>query len=179
MGAPKPLLERDGETFLARAVRVLREGGCTAVVVVVGAADAAVRAAAEAAGARVVTNEHRDSEQVDSVRLALRHLDGAAAALVLPVDLPWVTSETVAAVVATWRRSGAPLVVPEHAGAAGHPLLVAQPLHAIVLETELPEGLQSLVLAHAAVLETVAVADAGILMDVDTPGDLRRHGLGV
>ena len=74
MGTPKPLLEVDGQSFLARAVRVLREGGCSPVVVVVAAADEATREAAGAAGARVVENAAARSEQVDSVRLALAAL---------------------------------------------------------------------------------------------------------
>ncbi|MEX0894028.1 MAG: NTP transferase domain-containing protein [Gemmatimonadota bacterium] len=176
MGTPKPLLEVDGQTFVARAVQLLRQGGCSPVVVVVAAADEATREAAETAGARVVENAAAHSEQVDSVRLALAALPDAPAALILPVDVPYVSATTVAAVVAAWQRGGAAIVLPEHDGVGGHPVLLDRTLFAALMETPQPEGVRSLLTVHAADVETVAVDDAGALLDLDTPADLHRHG---
>jgi CTP:molybdopterin cytidylyltransferase MocA len=176
MGTPKPLLEVDGEPFVGRAVRVLRAGGCMDVIVVVAAGAAAIRSAAEAAGGRVVENPGTASEQVDSVRLALAELPDAAAAAVLPVDVPYVAAATVEAVLDGWRRSGAPIVVPMHDGVAGHPILLARSVFAEVLQAMLPEGIRSLLDARADRVVTVPVDDAGALVDLDTPADLRRHG---
>lgn len=178
MGTAKPLLEVSGESFLARAVRVLRAGGCRPVVVVVAAAATDVRAAAAATGARVVENPTADSEQVDSVRLALAALPTAAAVAILPVDVPYVSANTVTSVIQAWQRSQAPLVIPEHAGVAGHPVLVSRALFAAVMDGDLPEGIRSLLATHAAAVERIPVPDPGTLVDLDTPADLERHGPG-
>ena len=49
MGTPKALVELDGEPLVARALRALRDGGCTPRVVVVGAAADEAAAGAGAA----------------------------------------------------------------------------------------------------------------------------------
>lgn len=180
MGSPKPLLRVGDETFLERAVRCLREGGCRSVAVVVSAADAAVLAHARGIGAEVIENPLPFSEQVDSVRLALAGLpDDTAAAIILPVDFPLVRAATVRAVAAAFRRGDGPLVVPTHGDVAGHPVLLARGEFGAVMSETLPEGLRSLLDARAGQLVEVPVEDAGIHTDVDTPEQydlLRRKG---
>jgi CTP:molybdopterin cytidylyltransferase MocA len=178
MGRPKALLEHRGESFVARAVRVLREGGCDEVWVVAGSEGDAVagRVAAEAArcGARLVRNPRPDSEQVDSLRLAVGALPAdAEAAVFTPVDHPRLPVAAVRAVLDAYRRTAAPLVVPVHEGERGHPTLLAVALFGELLEGELPDGARSLLERHRAELVEVPVEDGGILVDVDTPEELR------
>ena len=52
MGGPKALLELDGEALVQRGIRLLHDGGCAPVVVVVGAA--AEQVLQLCAGAQVV-----------------------------------------------------------------------------------------------------------------------------
>ncbi|HEX2090873.1 MAG TPA: nucleotidyltransferase family protein [Longimicrobiaceae bacterium] len=179
MGEPKALLPFRGESFLARVVRALREGGCEAVVVVTGPqADGAARrvaAAAREAGARVVENPDPGAEQVDSLRAGIASLPAdAEAAVVAPVDVPGVGTATVRALVAAFRVRGAPIVRATHGGEHGHPTLFARRLFPELFADPLPEGARSVVHAHAAEVEEVPVAEAEILLDVDTPADYRR-----
>jgi nicotine blue oxidoreductase len=179
MGAPKAFLEMDGTSFLARAAAALREGGCDAVWVVTGPADdeAAARIASKARemGAHVAVNPAPDSEQVDSLRAGLRAIPGEAdAAVVLPVDVPRVDADAVRRVVNAFRERGAPVLRAVHGGRHGHPVLFARALFAELLDGDLPDGARTVVHAHAAELEEVEVAAAGVLHDVDTPEDFRR-----
>lgn len=170
MGSPKPLLRSGAHTFLERAVRCLREGGCRSVAVVVSAADAAVGAHALASGAVVIENALPLSEQIDSVRLALDRLpDDTAAAIILPVDFPLVRAATVRAVADAFRRGNGTVVVPTHGDVAGHPVLLARGEFGAVLSEALPEGLRSLLDARAGLVVEVPVADEGIHTDIDTP----------
>ena len=175
MGEPKPLLEVDGEPFIERAIRVLREGGCRYVVAVLNEdADWAQRLA-DVAGAAVVMNPNATSEQLDSLRLGLAALpaDGDGAA-VLPVDFPRLRAATVAALVDRFAAGDARIVIPDHNGETGHPVLLARTLFAELGSASLPEGVRSLLAAHEAEIERVPVADAGVLLDVDSPDDYRR-----
>src|SRR5687767_13114110 len=89
MGEPKPLLPADGTTFLERAIKLLRTAGCRYVVAVVNDSDDWIARVADATGAAVVINDRKDSEQIDSLRLAIANLpDGYDAVVVLPVDFP-------------------------------------------------------------------------------------------
>ena len=101
MGRPKALVELDGEPLVVRAVRVLRDGGCAPVVVVLGAAADEVRALLPA-DVEVVVEPGWAEGMAASLRsglAALARLDPVPeAALVHLVDLPGVTAAAVARV---------------------------------------------------------------------------------
>lgn len=179
MGAPKPLLRWEGESFLSRAVRALREGGCAEVVVVAGPGeDEVARRIAEearAAGARLAVNPRPDSEQVDSLRVGLDALPPEAeAAIVAPADVPGIDAETVRALLRAFRARGAPIVLPTHDGRHGHPGLFARSVWAELRADPLPEGAHTVIDAHRAEVEEVPVENPLVLRDVNTPEEYRR-----
>ena len=176
MGAAKSVLGVDDTTFIARVVDSLLNGGCRDVVAVIGGEAGAAGTAAAEAGARVVVNTAEDSEQIDSLRLALRNLmPGVEGALVLPVDHPLVEVDTVAAVIQAFTRMRPPIARAVHAGVAGHPTLFASDLFEELLHGELAEGARTLIAAHGAEVLDVPVEDPGVTADIDTPEDYRRH----
>lgn len=176
MGESKPALPAGGgASFIERAVRALRDGGCRDVHAVVGPDDGAAGAAAAQAGARVVMNTAPRSEQIDSLRLALRNLlPGAQGVVVLPVDHPLATSATVAALIDAWGETRPPVARASHDGTPGHPTLFSAAIFDELLRGRLPEGARSVIAAHAADLLDVPVNDPGVTTDVDTPEDYRR-----
>jgi molybdenum cofactor cytidylyltransferase len=177
MGEPKPLLEIDGETLLERCIRVLREGGCRYVIAVVNADADWTQRLADATGAAVVVNDDPDSEQVDSLRLALPQVpEDADGIAVLPVDFPKLQAASVRALADAFAAGTSPIVLPEHDGETGHPALLARSLFDEIATADLPEGLHSLLAAHDAQIERVPVDDAGTLLDVDTPEEFRQAG---
>jgi molybdenum cofactor cytidylyltransferase len=177
MGQPKALLPAAGDTFLRRAVDALRGGGCDDVTVAVRPARDAVTmliaTAARECGAGTV--EVDSSEQIESLRAALRVVrEGAAAVIVLPVDHPQVGPEVVTALIDGFRRSRAPVVVPVHRAKRGHPVLFANAVFDELLADPLPEGARTVVHAHANELLEVEVGQDSVLHDVNTPADFRR-----
>jgi CTP:molybdopterin cytidylyltransferase MocA len=147
-GSPKGLAHTpDGEPWVARAVRTLREGGCDEVLVVVGAradevaalvpddaglveaADwaaglsASLRAGLRAAqGARHgAAHGAEDAASADPGSTAAAAFD---AVVVMPVDTPDAPASVVRRVIATLRR-GAPLVQAVYGGVPGHPAAIA------------------------------------------------------
>lgn len=177
MGEPKALLRAGGETFLARAVRALREGGCEHVVVVTGPdADPHARAVqddARALGASVAINPDADSQQADSLRAGLLALPAEAeAAAVSPVDIPDLSPALLRELVRALRRTGAPIALPVHRGKHGHPVLFARRIFAELCVPGLPDGARTVIHARAAELAEVPVDE--LAADLDTPDDLRR-----
>ncbi len=174
MGPPKALLEVEGERFIERTVRVLREGGCRRIYVV-AAEIPALHDAIASAGAILVRNADPASEQIESVRLGLRALpDDSTAAAVLPVDCPLVSPATVQLLVAAAKRTTLPVVLPMYNGVGGHPVILRRPFYDTVLESEHPEGLSGIIIAHGHDVELVSVTDPGILVDIDTPEEYGR-----
>jgi molybdenum cofactor cytidylyltransferase len=176
MEKPKALLEIGSETFLERAIHVLREGGCRSVVAVLNGEDDWPQRLADAAGATVVVNPRSDSEQFDSLRLGIEALpEDWGAVAVLPVDVPLIAPETVRALVEAFGRRPAPVTLPFHNGVAGHPVLIGRQISQEVMAQRWEEGVRSLIMTHARDLSEVKVVDPGILIDIDTPEDYWRY----
>ena len=175
MGTPKATLEVDGVTFLQRAVSTLTNGGCEEVVVVINPEHTEEVATAAELGVRSVAGGARGTQQIDSLRAGIRTLSGAVTgAVVLPVDHPFVRSETVESLIAAFRARCAPIVIPVYRDKHGHPVLFSAAVFEELLHGDLPEGARSIVHGHAEELDEVAVDDGGILIDIDTPEDYER-----
>lgn len=171
MGAPKALVELDGEPLVRRALWVLADGGCAPLVVVVGAAADAVR---EVLPPGVTTVEAADwAEGMGaSLRAGLAALGGADAALVHLVDLPGVTAAAVARLAAdagptTLRRAA-------YDGRPAHPVVLGREHWAGVAAAATGDaGARDYLKGHPA-LELVECADIATPEDVDTPEALAR-----
>jgi molybdenum cofactor cytidylyltransferase len=175
MGRRKETLQVGDETFLERAVRVLREGGCEDVVVVMETVDPEPARLASGAGARVAPGG-AGPEQIDSLRAGLRALAATVrAAVVIPVDHPLIRPSTVAAIIRTFEDRGAPVVRVSHGGRHGHPVLFAATVFDELLSGDLPDGARTVVGAHAADLVELDVDDPGVLADINTPADYEEH----
>ena len=176
MGRPKPLLEVDGTTFLERAIKLLRTGGCTYVVAVVNDSDDWIARVADSSGAAIVINDRPKSEQIDSLRLAIANLpDGYDAVIVLPVDYPRIKQETVNALLQEFSRTQTAVLNPAHKGKTGHPVVFSRDVVVELLRPDLPDGARSVIERHTRDAQTLEVDDPGILIDIDTPADYQQH----
>jgi CTP:molybdopterin cytidylyltransferase MocA len=180
MGTSKALLiAPDGRTFVARLAETLCEGGVDAPVVVGREDDDLLRAEVETIGCGVgfVVNADADEGgQLSSLLAGLREVDrpGVRALMVVPVDAPMVTSDTVAALIATFNATGAPIVRARHRGWNGHPVIFSRAMFDELRRADPEAGARAVVRAHQGALINVDVDDPGVLGDVDTPEDYRR-----
>jgi nicotine blue oxidoreductase len=170
MGTPKALLEVGNLTFIARAVRALRGGGCAPVFVVLAAGDEAAAREAESEGARVLMNEDPGEGPITSLRLAIAALGPSVQGLVvLPVDHPLVRPETVATLLSQARAREAALTLPVHAGERGHPSIFGRVLFPELSDPALEGGARTVAHRHLADAVLVDVDDSGVRTDIDTP----------
>ncbi|MEU1733904.1 nucleotidyltransferase family protein [Streptosporangium sp. NPDC020145] len=174
LGTPKALVELDGERLVDRGVRLLREGGCHPVVVVLGAADAQVR------GAVVVRNPDWRSGMGSSLRTGLAALPGDAERVVIALaDQPSIGPRAVLRLVEA-ARLGASVAVATYAGRRRNPVLVAREHFAEVAGLAAGDvGARAFLRAHPELVVEVPCDDVGDPADIDTPGDLaawRRRG---
>ena len=175
LGTPKALLEVDGELLVDRAVRALAGGGCSPVVVVLGAQAADVTARAQLADAVVVVNEGWSQGMGSSLRVGLTVLGdlGAGSAVVALVDQPRVGSDVVRRLVA--HPSGRPAVAAAYGGRQGNPVrLDASVWPDVAAAAEGDVGARTWMRAHPQRVEVVACDDLGVDDDIDTPDDLAR-----
>lgn len=176
MGVAKALVEDPGGgSFVERGVRVLREGGCSPVVVVVGAQAERATALATAAGADLVV-EASDwaSGQSASLRRGIEGLERTAAdlACVLLVDLPDVGADVVATLLSAAADRPSALTRAAYRGVPGHPVVIGRD-HWSMIRAEVTgdRGARDYLAAHPHV--TVEVGHLASGRDADTPDDLR------
>jgi molybdenum cofactor cytidylyltransferase len=168
-GVAKALIQRDGETFLARIVRTAREVGLADAVVVVGPPFAdAVASAARDLGARIAVNEAPSRGMASSVALGFAAMldTDVEAAWLWPVDHPMVRAPALERVVAAGR--GCVVAKPSFGGRHGHPPLVARSLFAaLALCANEPGGARAVLARVTHETAIVDVDDEAILEDVD------------
>lgn len=128
-GGPKAPVIVDGERLVDRAVRVLTEGGCDPVLVVLGAW------VGEVNGADVVINNHWPEGMGASLRAgltALRDSTRADDVVITLVDLPGLTGEAVARLISTEPQSL--IVQATYEQERGHPVRIARELWDAAIE---------------------------------------------
>ena len=157
-----------GRTFVGAIVDTLATAGVSTLCVV-------VPPGLERMVAHGVSNPDPTAGMLSSVQCGLRAFrEELDAVLVWPVDHPLVRHETVIAMVAAFRNSGAPIVVPFHDGRRGHPTLFAASVFSELLAADPSRGARGVVHAHEDRIE-LAVADRGVIVDIDTPEDYARN----
>lgn len=111
----------------------------------------------------------------DSIAAAVRATPDAAGWLILPGDLPLVQAATLQAVAAalTGRVNA---VQPQYKGERGHPVAFAAGCRAQLAALEGSLGASSVLRSMRAIdsVTDLAVDDAGVVTDIDTPEALAR-----
>jgi molybdenum cofactor cytidylyltransferase len=176
MGTPKATLAYRGRTFLELIVQTLREGGVERIVVVLGHRAGEIQPQVKSEAIEVVIHPDYRSGQTSSLQAGLRTLttDDPEAVLLCLVDHPAVSAETVRGIVAAFRESGAPVVIPTYRGRRGHPVLIGRKLFAELLGLTSDAGADSVVRRYRPATQYLEVDDEGVVIDVDNPEDYRR-----
>ncbi|MFJ1840665.1 NTP transferase domain-containing protein [Streptomyces sp. NPDC088146] len=175
-GRPKALLEHRGRPLVEHAVRILREGGCDRVHVVLGAAAEEVRARADLVGCAVTVNPGWTEGMGSSLRAGLGALTGtgADAALVLLVDQPGIGADAVARVRSAY-HSRTSLVAASYRGERGHPVLFGAGRWADVAAGAVgDQGARAYLRTHRDAITLVECSDVAQAYDIDTVEDLKR-----
>ncbi|NRQ34190.1 nucleotidyltransferase family protein [Nonomuraea sp. NN258] len=166
LGTPKALIEYAGERLVDRGVRLLEEGGCHPVVVVLGAATVQVRRAV------TVRNPDWAGGMGSSLRVGLAALPPETESVVIAlVDQPFIGPGAVRALIG----SGAEVAVATYAGRRRNPVLIAARHFAEVAELAVGDvGARPFIKAHPELVTEVPCDEHGDPADIDTPQDLRR-----
>lgn len=174
-GATKPLVDVDGAPSLERVLGSLRAAGIERIIVVLGHDADRIEAAVDLRGCRVVRNPNYETGMASSLRAGLQAVSSEAeGALVIHADMPYVSSETVTAVVAR-ARAGARIAAPRVSARRGFPVYLRADTFGEVLPTLRGEtGARAYLAAHAEELVLVDVRDSGAVRDIDRPADLAR-----
>ncbi len=177
MGRPKALLPVDGVPFIERIVRALERTEVNRTLVVLGHNAEAMREAIAYLGVDTVVNPDYARGQLSSLHTAIRALNGepVEAILVHLVDHPFIESRLVDRMIERFRAEGKLIVVPRFNGRRGHPVLFSSKLFPEFLAASLDTGAKPVVRGHPEETLELDTEEAGILVDIDTPEEYRKH----
>jgi len=172
---PKQLLPWRGHPLVWHAARAAIDGGLSPVAVVVGAEADAVRSALAGEPVEIVRNDAWPEGQSTSVRAGLEAVRQDVEAIVfLLVDTPYVDSSLILALVRAHRRTLSPIVAPRVGDRWANPVLFDRAAFPALQTISGDRG-------GRALFDRFRISgvewDASILLDVDTPDDLRTLGL--
>ena len=173
-GGKKLLTPIDGEPLLDHTIDALLDGGVAEVIVVVGKDGRAdlerdVNAMLDPR-VRAVENPDPSRGMFSSIQEGVAQAQGDAI-LVMPGDMPFVSPETVRAVIAAYERKPA-IVSPRYRGKRGHPVALPASLRDEIRATDPHKTLHDVIHAHTNNRVDVDVDDPGITHDVDRLDDL-------
>lgn len=173
-GGKKLLTPIDGQPLLDRTISVLLNGGVDRIVVVVGPnADELTRDVNAFNDPRVrpVVNPDPSRGMFSSLQAGLAEAEGDAL-VVLPADMPFVQSGTVAILLDVFAARPA-IVSPRYQGKRGHPVVLPPALRDEIRAAEATMTLHDVLTRHPDQRVDVDVQDRGVVRDVDRVSDLK------
>jgi len=168
-GSPKQLLPWEGKTLVRHVVDRVLDSSVDQVAVVLGHHAESVGALLSGRGVLTVINEDWEQGQASSVRAGLQALpESYDACLFVLADQPHVTSDLIDSMVARYRHTLAPVVLPVYRGQRGNPVLFARALFPELLEMQGDQGGRQVIERHEQEIEAVEVHDPNLFLDIDT-----------
>ena len=176
MGRPKATLPwGEDDTFVSSELRAMGEAGLTPLVLVCGVHAEETRAAIpHDLGVTVVQNPEPERGQLSSLKIALRSLDAETdltGALVALVDHPAIRASTLSALIEAVAENE--IVIPLWNGKRGHPVIFGRGLWPEIFRAPDEAGARPVVRRDPRRVRQIDVDDPGVLVDIDTPDDLR------
>ncbi len=174
-GSEKLLAPVGDRTMIERTVRSLLDAGVQRVIVVLAPGADELRTVLDGIDhVTVALNRTRERGMFSSIQAGVRETRGDPI-LVLPGDMPYVESATIAALLERYRTDGA-IVSPRFNGKRGHPVVIPGKYRDEIAEAAEGVTLHEILRAHAGHRVDMDVYDHGVVRDVDVPADLTGEG---
>ena len=172
-GAPKQLAEFQGQSLVARAVRLGQQANESKTVLVVGARWRHVVDDCSSLAPFIVRNEHFESGMASSIASGIRAVQPVAdAALILLADQPLITADHLSAMQNAWIESPDSIVASGFSEVVGPPVIFPASYFCELLRLHGDHGARSVIVENNEAVIKIPFADAAV--DIDTPDDLKN-----
>lgn len=175
-GRNKLLVKIDRKPMIRRVVESALSSKVDEVIVVLGWEAKRIREALADLPCRFVVNKDYRKGQSSSVKAGLREIaTGTQAILVLPGDVAMIDPRSINTIIEAYSKRMKPIVVASYSGRPGHPILLSNELFKEIEQIdETTFGLKSVVNRHQNQVQMVETSSQNVLLDVDTPQDLKQ-----
>lgn len=172
----KLLLPFQGKPLIAHVARTVTEAAFGEVLVVTGARRADLQAVLVGLPVRMVHNPRWAAGMGTSLAAGVaRAPEGALGYAVFLGDMPLLRPTTLVRLVQAFCQDPTAPLVPMYQGQRGHPVFFPAAARPRLLALEGDTGARATLQAHAPPPRSFPIDDPGVLQDIDTPQDYRRH----
>jgi molybdenum cofactor cytidylyltransferase len=176
MGKPKPLLKFRDSTFLEQIISVLKSSDIDTITVVLGANADTIQKSIDLSGTNVVINKDYQKGQLSSLIAALQNAPQQTEAILLClVDSPFITKNLVNSIIAKFKQTAGPIIVPVFNKQRGHPTLFAKSLFSELLNAPEDQGARYVLYSNEDKLIEVETSAPAARISIDTPADYKLH----
>ena len=174
MGKSKPLLRFNDKTFLDQIISALRDSDVDRITVVLGAKAEMIKNSIDLSGTNIVINKDYQKGQLSSLIAAIEDTPQETdAILVCLVDNPFITKEVINKIIAKFRETNNPIIVPVFNGQRGHPTLFSRSLFSELVNAPEEQGARYVLHSNAEKVLELETSESTILTGIDTPEDYR------
>ena len=174
MGALKQLLALGGRAAIEWSAEVVGRR-LDEVVVVLGHRAEEIAPVLAAYPVRWVVNADYQTGMLSSVQCGVRAVDKAADYLICLGDQPRLSGAVVEQVLQARNQVSEGIIIPTASDRRGHPVLIRNAYRAEILGLPLDVGLNAVTRGHPEDTCELPVAEAAVLIDMDTPVDYQRE----
>jgi len=174
MGKSKPLLRFNDKTFLDQIISALRDSDVDRITIVLGAKAEMIKNSIDLSGTNIVINKDYQKGQLSSLIAAIEDTPQETdAILVCLVDNPFITKEVINKIIAKFRETNNPIIVPVFNGQRGHPTLFSRSLFSELVNAPEEQGARYVLHSNAEKVLELETSESTILTGIDTPEDYR------
>lgn len=177
MGTPKQLLLYQGRSFLSYIVEAAIASMCHPIVVVLGANAEQIKSEVSFR-VQVVENTRWTEGMSSSIAVGMQALvnQNIEGVVITLCDQPFVSTQIIDQLIATYRLTGKSIVACEYAGTLGVPAFFSRAFFPELMTLGATEGAKHLIKKYSAQVFSVPFSKGAI--DIDTPQDY-EHLIGV
>ena len=174
MGAFKPLVTTYGKSLIETLIDTLESAGIQDIYVVVGHNRELLTPVIKKCNCIAIENPEYDSGMLSSITTGVKNLDASiGGCFLMPVDIPLVSAGTICALKTCGARNPDHIIHPTYKGRKGHPPLLPMPLMRTMERKSGEHTFKDILGRYGNQSILIDVDDPFILMDVDTPDDLK------
>ena len=128
----------------------------------------------QAASFHHTANPQADKGMGTSIAAGMAAVSDARHVLIALADMPNIQPQTIARLLAAAQMEGRSIIVPTFEGKDGHPVIFGAAHFAALAALDADTGGRDIIRKHPSVVSRLAVDDAGVVFDIDTPEELSR-----
>lgn len=128
----------------------------------------------QAASFHHTANPQADKGMGTSIAAGMTAVSDARHVLIALADMPNIQPQTIARLLATAQTQTRSIIVPTFEGKDGHPVIFGAVHFAALAALDADTGGRDIIRKNPSAVSRLAVDDAGVVFDIDTPEELSR-----